>query len=108
MVKYSAATKTLPGQLSNAELLEQPAAALAAPTPVNVVFTSQTYHDYPLDFMGPTDPAVLNKAVFDALAPGGAYIVIDHAEADGSGRRAADKLQRNDPLLVQDPKNDGE
>src|SRR3546814_1078325 len=101
MVKYSAATKTLPGQLSNAELLEQPAAALAAPTPVNVVFTSQNYHDYPLDFMGPTDPAVLNKAVFDALAPGGTYIVIDHAAADGSGLRDADKLHRIDPLLVK-------
>ena len=101
MDKYSAKTRQLPAQLPNTELLEQPAAALAAPTPVDVVFTSQNYHDYPLDFMGPTDPAVLNKAVFDALAPGGVYIVIDHAAEAGSGLRDADSLHRIDPALVR-------
>ncbi|MDQ2701351.1 MAG: methyltransferase [Pseudomonadota bacterium] len=101
MDKYSAKTKELPAQLSNTELLEQPAAALAAPTPVDVVFTSQNYHDYPLDFMGPTDPAVLNKTVFDALAPGGVYIVIDHSAEAGSGLRDADSLHRIDPALVR-------
>lgn len=39
----------------------QPAAALTTPQPADVVFTSQDYHDYPDKFMGPTDPALLNK-----------------------------------------------
>src|SRR5690606_20282604 len=74
MEKYSEKTRALPDALANVELLMQPADALSAPTPVDVVFTAQNYHDYPLDFMGPTDPAVLNKAVFEALEPGGVYI----------------------------------
>ena len=101
MEKYSEATKSLPASLPNTELLMQPADALSAPTPVDVVFTSQNYHDYPLAFMGPTDPAVLNKAVFDMLNPGGVYIVIDHAAQDGSGLRDANSLHRIDPVLVR-------
>lgn len=101
MEKYSEKTRALPDELANVELLEQPADELSAPAPVDVVFTAQNYHDYPLDFMGPTDPAVLNKAVFEALEPGGTYIVIDHAAEDGSGLRDADALHRIDPLLVR-------
>lgn len=101
MEKYSEATKALPDELANVELLMQAADALSAPTPVDVVFTAQNYHDYPLDFMGPTDPAVLNAAVFEALKPGGVYIVIDHSAEDGSGLRDADALHRIDPVLVR-------
>ena len=101
MEKYSEQTKSLPALLPNTQLLQQPAAALSAPTPVDLVFTSQNYHDYPLAFMGPTDPAVLNKAVFDMLKPGGLYVVIDHAAQDGSGLRDTESLHRIDPLLVR-------
>ncbi|HEV2606507.1 MAG TPA: methyltransferase [Xanthomonadaceae bacterium] len=79
----------------------QPAAALKAPEPVNVVFTSQNYHDYPDKFMGPTDPAILNKAVFAALKPGGYYIIVDHAAEPGSGLRDTDTLHRIDPEIVK-------
>ncbi|MBF5041663.1 class I SAM-dependent methyltransferase [Aggregicoccus sp. 17bor-14] len=85
----------------NLEVIVQPAAQLAVPTPVDVVFTSQNYHDYPDPFMGPTDPAVLNKAVFAALKPGGLYIVIDHVAEAGSGVRDTDTLHRIDPALVK-------
>jgi predicted methyltransferase len=85
----------------NIEVLVQPAAALAAPKPVDVVFTSQNYHDYPDSFMGPTDPALLDKAVFAALKPGGLYIVIDHAAEAGSGLRDTDTLHRIDPAFVK-------
>jgi len=101
MQKYSEKTMALPDTLANSEVLVQPADALSAPTPVDVVFTAQNYHDYPNPFMGPTDPAVLNKAVFDALAPGGAYVVIDHAAGDGSGLRDTDTLHRIDAALVR-------
>src|SRR5690606_32755466 len=101
MEKYSEKTRALPDALANVELLMQPADALSAPTPVDVVFTAQNYHDYPLDFMGPTDPAGLNAAVFEALEPGGVYIVIDHSAEDGSGLRDADALHRIDPVLVR-------
>ena len=51
--------------------------------------------------MGSIDPAVLNKAVFDALKPGGIYLIIDHAAAAGSGMRDTDTLHRIDPAIVK-------
>ena len=101
MEKYSEKTMAQPEVLANTELLMQPADKLAAPTPVDVVFTAQNYHDYPDPFMGPTDPALLNAAVFAALKPGGTYIVIDHAAEAGSGLRDTDTLHRIDADLVK-------
>ena len=101
MKKYSDETMTLPESYPNVEVLVQPADALAAPAPVDVVFTVQNYHDYPDKFMGPTDPAILNKAVFAALKPGGTYIVVDHVAEAGSGLRDTDTLHRIDPALVK-------
>lgn len=86
---------------ANIEVLIQPATALTAPKPVDVVFTSQNYHDYPDPFMGPTDPAVLNKAVFAALKPGGVFIVVDHVAEAGSGLRDTNTLHRIDPAIVK-------
>jgi predicted methyltransferase len=66
-----------------------------------VVFTSQNYHDYPDQFMGPTDPALLDKAVFAALKPGGTFVVIDHVAEAGSGLRDTGTLHRIDPEFVK-------
>ncbi|MGH8118781.1 MAG: class I SAM-dependent methyltransferase, partial [Rhodanobacteraceae bacterium] len=40
---------------ANVSLLEEPAAMLSVPKQVDVVFTSQNYHDYHDPFMGPVD-----------------------------------------------------
>jgi predicted methyltransferase len=101
MKKYSDETMTLPKSYPNVEVLVQPADALATPAPVDVAFTVQNYHDYPDKFMGPTDPAILDKAVFAALKPGGTYIVVDHVAEAGSGLRDTDTLHRIDPALVK-------
>lgn len=85
----------------NIDVLLQPANALAAPKPVDLVFTSQNYHDYPDKFMGSVDPAVLNRQVFKALRPGGLFVVIDHAAEAGSGMRDTDTLHRIDPAIVR-------
>lgn len=93
--------QAIAAEYGNVELLKQPAAKLTAPEPVDVVFTSQNYHDYPDKFMGPTDPAVLNAAVFAALKPGGLYIVVDHAAEAGSGMRDTETLHRIDEAVVK-------
>ncbi|HMB43172.1 MAG TPA: methyltransferase, partial [Luteimonas sp.] len=71
------------------------------PEPLDVVFTSQNYHDYPDKFMGPTDPMVLNRAVFQALKPGGVFIIVDHAAQAGAGLRDTETLHRIDPETVK-------
>jgi predicted methyltransferase len=68
---------------------------------VDVVFTSQNYHDYPDKFMGPTDPKILNAAVFAALKPGGFYVIVDHSAEAGSGMRDTDTLHRIDEAIVK-------
>src|SRR5690242_13702836 len=41
---------------ANISVLVQPAAQFSTPEPVDLVFTSQNYHDYPDKFMGSLDP----------------------------------------------------
>ena len=79
----------------------EPATELSAPAKADLVFTAQNYNDYPDKFMGPVDPAILNKAAFDALKPGGVYLIIDHVAASGSGLRDTDTLHRIDPAIVK-------
>src|SRR4051794_28437284 len=79
----------------------QPSTTLTAPEPIDVVFTSQNYHDYPDEFMGKTDPAVLNVAVFKLLKPGGTFLIIDHMAKPGTGLAETDTLHRIDPAIVK-------
>jgi predicted methyltransferase len=86
---------------TNVSVVEQPAAKLAVPEQVDLVFTAQNYHDYLDPFMGPVDPMVLNKAVFAALKPGGIYLIVDHVAEAGSGARDTNTLHRIDPAIVK-------
>ena len=80
----------------------QPSAILSAPEKLDVVWTSQNYHDYPDEYMGKdADPELLNKAVFGVLKPGGTYMIIDHRAADGRGMSDTEKLHRIDPANVR-------
>ena len=86
---------------ANVSVLTQPAAQLDAPESVDLVFTSQNYHDYPDKFMGNVDPVVLDKQVFKVLKPGGVFVVIDHVAPAGSGMRDTDTLHRIAPAIVR-------
>jgi predicted methyltransferase len=99
-VKNLRATATQPG-FGNIEVLVQPANALKAPQPVDVVFTSQNYHDYNDPFMAPTSVDILNRQVFAALKPGGTWVIVDHVAEAGSGMRDTDSLHRIDPAIVR-------
>ena len=80
----------------------QPSAILTAPERLDVVWTSQNYHDYPDEYMGKdADPNLLNKAVFKILKPGGTYMIIDHMAKAGRGMADTEKLHRIDPAIVR-------
>ena len=51
--------------------------------------------------MGPVDMAAFDKQVFNALKPGGLFVVIDHVAVAGSGFTATDTLHRVDPEAVK-------
>jgi predicted methyltransferase len=79
---------------SNVTVLQQPLATLAVSEPVDLVFTAQNYHD--LHNVPSLDVAAFNKSVFDALKPGGLYVVVDHSAEAGSGVRDTSTLHRID------------
>jgi len=86
---------------ANVTVLIQPTTELSAPEPVDVVWTSQNYHDYNDPFMGRPGSRTLATAAFRALKPGGVFIVIDHAAAAGRGLADTDTLHRIDPQTVR-------
>ncbi len=85
----------------NITFLTAPMNDFATPEKLDVVWTSQNYHDLHDSFAAPTDVAKVNKAIFEALKPGGVYIVLDHAAVDGSGLTATDTLHRIDSAAVR-------
>jgi predicted methyltransferase len=73
---------------------------LALPTPADVIWTAQNYHDLHLTRFN-LDVAKVNKAVFAALKPGGYYIVLDHAAPAGTPINSANTVHRIDPAIVR-------
>ena len=85
----------------NVSVVHAPVNTLVAPESLDVVWTSQNYHDLKDDFFKPADTALVNKAVYDALKPGGLYIVLDHSAEKDSGVRDTDTLHRIDEAVVK-------
>jgi predicted methyltransferase len=84
---------------ANVSVVVEPFSQLSVPTPVDVMWTSQNYHDLH-NFPG-LDVGVFNKMVFDDLKPGGIYLILDHTAEAGSGGRDTKTLHRIDPETVK-------
>ena len=74
---------------------------VSLPTKADVIWIRQNYHDLYDPFMGPADVPAFNKAVFDALKPGGRFVVIDHVAPEGSKLASTNTLHRIDPTVVK-------
>jgi predicted methyltransferase len=66
---------------------------------LDAVFLILFYHD---TVWLKTDRAKMNKAIFDALKPGGVYAVIDHAGRDGTGTSESQTLHRIEEKVVRE------
>ena len=75
--------------------------AFALPTKADIVWIRLNYHDLYDPFMGPADVAAFDKAVFNALKPGGRFVVIDHVAPAGSKLEATNTTHRIDPEVVK-------
>ena len=95
------ALKALAAQYPNVTVLDQPVFPFKVPEAVDLVWTSQNYHDLHDPFMGSPDVAKLDKQIYDALKPGGIFLVLDHAAAPGTGLANTNDLHRIDPETVK-------
>ena len=100
MAKHNATVPTNLPNYPNVSFIHQSVEQFMLPETMDVVWTSQNYHDMHDKFMGPVDLAKANRAIFAALKPGGLYIVLDHA-APGTGLSATETLHRIDPAVVK-------
>jgi predicted methyltransferase len=74
---------------------------------LDVVFNSQFYHDlfnpeYGAAGGGPKGVAKVNKAIYQALKPGGVYVIVDHAGRPGTGYSEMNTLHRIEESVVKD------
>jgi predicted methyltransferase len=84
----------------NITVLSSAVAKFATPRKLDLIWTAQNYHDLH-DSLGPADVEALNKAFYQALRPGGIYLVIDHVAQSGSGLRDTEALHRIDPAQLR-------
>ena len=84
---------------ANVTVVESKYSQLQLPHGVDLVWTSQNYHDF--HNLPDVQVADIDKAVFKALKPGGVYLVLDHAAEPGSGFRDTSTLHRIDPEAVK-------
>ncbi|WIY67984.1 methyltransferase [Aquidulcibacter paucihalophilus] len=87
--------------LANVDGIRSPIAAPEFPNGLDLVFTAQNYHDLHLS-IAPADTASrVNAAVFQALKPGGLYVVVDHHAVAGSPLTASNTVHRIDIEAVK-------
>jgi predicted methyltransferase len=85
----------------NVSVVEQPFGELKFSEPLDIVFTSENYHDFQNMGMFQTDTAALDKAAFAALKPGGVYVITDYVSAAGKGKTETQSLHRIDPAVIK-------
>jgi predicted methyltransferase len=74
---------------------------LKFPEKLDLFWISRNYHDLHDKFMGPVDTSAFNKAVYEALKPGGFYVVLDHSAAPGAAADVTETLHRIEPSTVR-------
>jgi len=79
----------------------QAATALKLPADLDMVWTTENYHDFHNPEFGKPNIRTFDRTVFDALKPGGVFIIEDHAAAAGTGAQDTNTLHRIDPALVK-------
>lgn len=68
---------------------------------IDVAWTFENYHDLHDSFMKGASVDGFNQAVFKLLKPGGVYVIVDQADAPGTGLAHTEDLHRIDPAAVR-------
>ena len=77
----------------NLGVIHGPLPQFVTPQAVDVVWTSQNYHDMH-NKQYAMDVNEVNKAIYKSLKPGGYYVIIDHKAAETAGDDVTEALHR--------------
>jgi predicted methyltransferase len=91
------ASRAFIAQHPNAEYKQINYNDIELPKNVEEVYMVLYYHDL---FLNDIDTAKLNKKIYDALKPGGVFLVVDHNAKPGSGTTDTKELHRIDPEVI--------
>jgi len=69
---------------TNVVLDVEPFGRISLPEKVDLFWITQNYHDLKIAKYGVVDTAAFNRAVFEALKPGGVYFILDHQANPGT------------------------
>ena len=85
----------------NVTAIVAPLAEATLPGGLDVVWTSENYHDLNSSRTPPAALEAFNRRIYAALRPGGVYMVEDHAASAGTTLAQSEPLHRIDPAIVR-------
>lgn len=86
---------------SNVVVVDAHTNTFALPSKADVIWMRQNYHDLYDPFVGPADVPAFNRGIYQALKPGGRFVIIDHAAPDGSKIASTNTTHRIDAAVVK-------
>ncbi|HEX6833642.1 MAG TPA: methyltransferase [Rudaea sp.] len=92
--------KKLTGQRRNVFLQRKRWGEFDLPEKIDLFWITQNYHDLHVAEYGHVDIAAFNRRVFDALKPGGIYLIVDQAGNPGISEDEIGALHRIDQAQV--------
>ncbi|MGI8840052.1 MAG: class I SAM-dependent methyltransferase [Caulobacteraceae bacterium] len=100
-VKADQAMVAEPGR-ANVTLDVEPFGQMKLPAKIDLFWITQNYHDLKIAKFGVVDTAAFNRAVFQALKPGGVYFILDHQANRGTTLAQIAVLHRIEKAQVID------
>jgi predicted methyltransferase len=98
----AAGAKAVAADNPNVTVVAQTGTSFALPDKADLAWVSDNYHDYFNPGYGAgMDVAAFDKAIFDALKPGGVFIDIDYDTAPGVGQSQTGTLHRLEDAAVK-------
>ena len=88
------------GKWKNVSLDVQPFGAVKFTQPLDLAWVTQNYHDMKIAQYGNVDTVAFDRAVYQALKPGGTFFILDHEGWAGMTREDIAKVHRIDKAQV--------
>lgn len=79
---------------TNVTIDNKPFGTVSFPKPLDLAWVTQNYHDLKIAEYGKVDTITFDRAVYDALKPGGTFFILDHQGRAGMTGEEIAKMHR--------------